>query len=280
MYKTNKIFFLLPLLVVLTGCMKTIPEQDNNARGPAPTLASSQPFSYDDYGNVLANYVNDRGLVNYEALQGDRVQLDNFNTRLAAVTPETYAAWTENEQLAFWINAYNSLTLQSIIDQNPLKESIRDIPGVWKRRKFSIAGEAKTLDNIEHDTIRVDFNEPRIHVALVCAAISCPILLNEPYQAETLDEQLDEQVRQFIVSPHGFRIDRSEGRVYLSSIFKWYGQDWEPDYEIDDKFAGNSKQRAVLNFLSSYLNEDDRKYLEVGDYKVRYLDYDWSLNKQ
>ncbi len=74
------------------------------------------------------------------------------------------------------------------------------------------------------NTLRIDFNEPRIHVALVCAAISCPPLRNEPYRAEKLDAQLDDQVRQFLKSPHGFRINKKEGRVYLSSVFKWYGK--------------------------------------------------------
>ena len=125
-------------------------------------------------------------MVNYQELQANRQKLDQFNQSLARVNPETYKSWSDQEKLAFLLNAYNSLTLQSIIDQNPLKKSIRNIPGVWKRRKFKIAGMEKTLDNIEHDIIRKDFNEPRIHMALVCAAMSCPILRNEAYTSEKL----------------------------------------------------------------------------------------------
>ena len=283
MNQINRFLCLLPVLAVSSGCSENVPftqAQNNSSQTPASTVASTKTFSYDDYGAVLANYVNEQGLVNYEALQVNQVKLDAFNAALAAVTPETYASWSEQEQLAFLINAYNAFTLQSIVDQNPLKKSIKDIPGVWKRRKFDIAGQSKTLDNIEHDTIRVDFKEPRIHVALVCAAMSCPPLRHEPYRAENLNAQLDDQVRKFIASPHGFQIKRNEGRVYLSSIFKWYGQDWQPSYEIEGKFAGNSKERAVLNFLSNYLTQDDKEYLEQGNYKISYLDYDWSLNKQ
>ena len=283
MNKVNPFLCLVAVLSVLAGCTGNLPftqAQDNTSQTPASTVAAIKAFSYSNYENVLAKYVNNQGLVDYEALQANRGELDAFNTAFAAVTPETYASWSEPEQLAFLINAYNAFTLQSIIDQNPLKKSIKDIPGVWKRRKFNLAGQAETLDNIEHDTIRVDFNEPRIHVALVCAAMSCPPLRNEPYQAENLDQQLDEQVRQFIASPHGFQIKRNEGKVYLSSIFKWYGQDWQPDYAIEGKFAGSAKERAVLNFLSNYLNQNDREYLEKGNYKVSYLNYDWSLNKQ
>ena len=243
------------------------------------TVASSV-FNYDDYAQVLQTYVNDRGLVDYQGLQANREQLDRFNQSLSKVSPDLYNSWNELEKIAFWFNAYNSLTLQSIIDQQPLPKSIRDISGVWNRRKFEIAGESKTLDNIEHDTLRKDFNEPRLHVALVCAAMSCPPLRNEPYLPEKLDAQLEDQVRKFIVSPHGFKIDRQQGRVYLSSIFKWYGQDWLKNYSVDNKFAGNKKQKAVINFLSRYLTPEDIQYLERGKYKVKYLDYDWSLNKQ
>ena len=243
-------------------------------------VAASEPFNYQDYSDVLQTYVNDQGLVNYTALQANRVQLDRFNQSLGEVTPETYANWNQAEQIAFLINAYNAFTLQSIIDQQPLKDSIRDISGVWNRRKFVLAGKEKTLDNIEHDILRQDFNEPRIHVALVCAAMSCPPLRNEPYLPEQLDTQLDDQTVKFASSPHGFSLDQQDKRVYLSSIFKWYGQDFEKTYGIKTKFNGNDKQRAVLNYLTPVLNSESQKFLEQEDYKVKYLDYDWSLNKQ
>ncbi|MEM7591463.1 MAG: DUF547 domain-containing protein [Cyanobacteria bacterium P01_A01_bin.83] len=243
-------------------------------------VAANQAFDYQDYAEVLQTYVNDQGLVDYQGLQANREQLDRFNQSLGEVTPETYAAWNVNQQVAFLTNAYNSFTLQSIIDQDPIKDSIRDISGVWNRRKFTIAGEQKTLNNIEHDILRKEFNEPRIHVALVCAAISCPSLRNEPYLPETLDAQLDDQTIKFAASPHGFRVDEQEQRVYISSIFKWYGQDFEPSYGTKSKFNGDDKQRAVLNYLSPVLDSSTQTFLNQEDYKVKYLDYDWSLNKQ
>ena len=270
--------------VAIASCTNTNFTQAQNNRTLSEkksiNVAVNQSFSYEDYATVLKTYVNDEGLVDYEGLQANRELLDRFNQSLATVSSDIYASWSEPEKIAFWMNAYNSLTLQSIIDQNPLKKSIRDIPGVWKRRKFAIVGESKTLDNIEHDILRKDFNEPRLHVALVCAAISCPPLRNEPYLPAQLDAQLDDQVEKFIASPHGFKIDHSKNKVYLSSIFKWYGIDWQPTYDVKDKFAGNSKQKAVLNFLSQYLNPAARQYLEQGNYKVTHLDYDWSLNSQ
>lgn len=242
--------------------------------------SANQPFDYQDYAEVLKQYVDEQGLVDYTGLQANRVQLDRFNQSLGEVSAQTYDSWEEAEKIAFLSNAYNSFTLQSIIDQEPLKESIRDISGVWNRRKFVLTGEEKTLDNIEHDILRKEFNEPRIHVALVCAAISCPPLRNEPYTAQNLDTQLTDQTAKFASSPHGFEIDKEDNKVYLSSIFKWYGKDFIKTYGNDDEFSGNAQQRAVLKYFNSKLNPEDSQFIASKDYKVKYLDYDWSLNKQ
>ena len=243
-------------------------------------LTTDSSFDYQDYAEVLQTYVSDRGLVDYTGLQANRKQLDRFNRSLGEVSPETYASWNEAEKIAFLSNAYNAFTLQSIIDRNPLEDSIRDIKGVWNRRKFNLVGEEKTLDNIEHDILRREFNEPRIHVALVCAAMSCPPLRNEPYLGEKLDAQLEDQTTKFANSIHGFDLNRQDNEVYLSSIFKWYGKDFIKTYGIDNKFDGNEQQRAVLNYFSTHLDSQARQFLEENDYRVKYLDYDWSLNKQ
>lgn len=282
----NKAIIYVPLLLTMTvlGSCSDInfstQATENKQQTPQESIAQAEPFNYQDYALVLATYVNNKGLVDYSGLQANRQLLDRFNQSLTQVEPNTYKSWSEKEQLAFLMNAYNALTLQSIIDQDPLKKSIRDIPGVWKSRKFQVAGSSKTLDNIEHDTIRKNFDEPRIHAALVCAAISCPPLRNEPYLADQLDRQLNDQVNKFIASPQGFKLDIQENKVYLSSIFKWYGKDWINSYGVEDKFAGSKKEKAVLNFLSNFLSSEKRQYLEKGQYKVIYLDYNWSLNKQ
>ena len=212
----------------LANSSQTSTQQNSSVVKETKKVAVNQSFDYQDFAEVLETHVDEQGLVDYVGLQANREQLDSFNQALGAVSPETYASWSEAEQIAFLTNAYNAFTLQSIIDQQPIKESIRDIRGVWNKRKFSLAGEEKTLDNIEHDTLRKDFNEPRIHVALVCAAISCPPLRNEPYLPEKLDAQLDDQTAKFANSIHGFNLDRRDDRVYLSSIFKWYGKDFIP----------------------------------------------------
>ncbi|NEO85889.1 MAG: DUF547 domain-containing protein [Spirulina sp. SIO3F2] len=281
-FRPTTTLLLLPLCAAIVGCSGPAVSDTAPASDTAETsqTASAEPLNVDDLATVLKTYVDEQGLVDYVGLQGDRQDLDQFNDSLAAVTPEDYAAWSEADQIAFWINAYNSLTLKSIINQSPLKASIKDITGVWRIRKHKIVDGSKTLDNIEHQTLRVDFNEPRIHAALVCAAISCPKLRTEPFVGDRLDEQLDDQSRDFINSSQGLQIKPDEGTVYLSSIFQWFGDDWLKTYGVEDGFAGSASEKAVLNFVSQYVSDEDAAYLKAGDYKVKYLNYDWSLNLQ
>jgi hypothetical protein len=211
---------------------------------------------------------------------------------LAALDPEVFGKWSDKEKIAFWINAYNALTLRVIIDNYPIKasffnalrfpqNSIRQIKGVWDEIQFPVMGRNMTLDNIEHDTLRSQFDEPRIHVALVCAALGCPPLRNEPYISARLESQLDDQARRFFKDPGIFRVDREEGRIYLSSIFKWFGGDFVKAYGSGTGFKGKGEtERAVLNFASNYLDRDEKSYLEKGGYSISYLPYDWSLNEK
>lgn len=250
-------------------------------------------FSYDSYAAVLREHVDDRGMVSYAALKDDPAELNRFVRALAAVKPETYQSWDEPAKIAFWINAYNALTLKAIIDHYPIKaglisglaypaNSIRQIPGVWDKLQFLVMGQKMTLNQIEHETLRAKFNEPRIHVALVCAALGCPQLRNEPFIGERLDEQLSDQSRGFVTDASKFRIDRDAGKVYLSSIFKWFGGDFVKTYKPESGFAsgGSDAEKAVLHFAAGHLPAQDADYLRTGNYAVEYLDYDWSLNEQ
>ncbi len=264
----------------LAGCSTAAVTTSSNASSEQVEIASAEGVDYALYNDVLSTYVDDAGWVNYADLQQSRQQLDTFNNGLAEVDDATLAGWSEAEQIAFWINAYNSLTLKSIIDQTPIKPSIKDITGVWRLRKHPINETEKTLNNIEHDVLRVDFDEPRLHAAIVCAAISCPPLRNEAFNGENLDAQLDEQVVQWFARPDGVTIDKEAGEVKVSKIFSWFGGDWIPSYGVDTGFTGSKEERAVLNFISNYVSEEDRAYLEAGDYKLSYFDYDWALNNQ
>lgn len=249
-------------------------------------------FSYDGHAAVLRQHVDDEGMVSYAALKKEPTDLGRFVQALGAVKPETYEKWDAQAKIAFWINAYNALTLEAIIDHYPIKagllsglvypkNSIRQISGVWDKLKFTVMGERTTLEHIEHKILRARFNEPRIHMALVCAAVGCPALRHEPYVGDRLDRQLDDQARHFLGDRDKFRIDRSKDVVYLSPIFKWFAEDFVKTYAPARNLGRHDEQTsAVLYFVSGYLNEADRHYIRSGDFKVKYLDYDWSLNER
>ncbi len=251
-----------------------------------------RPFDYGDYAETLQARVDDVGMVDYRALKANRAKLDAFTAAIGNLSPDAFDSWSENEKVAFWINAYNALTLKAIIDNYPIKSafvsslrfpknSIRQIPGVWDELKFRVMGREMTLEEIEHARLRRNFNEPRIHVALVCAAMGCPSIRNEPYVAGRLDAQLDDQAERFLKDSDKFRIEREAGRVYVSPIFKWFGDDFAATYGTGGKFAGHKgSERAVLGFVSGYLSPSDAQYLSEREFGIEYLDYDWSLNER
>jgi hypothetical protein len=239
--------------------------------------------TYAGYEALLKRYVAD-GRVDYKALKTDTTALDRYLNSAAGVTEAHFNAWTEPERLAFLINLYNAATLKLIVDHYPVK-SIKDIgsffKGPWDQPVVRLFGETITLDNLEHDIIRKDYSEPRIHLALVCAAKGCPTLRSEAYTAEKLDAQLDNQSRWFLASPAGLRIDRDRKVVYFSSIFKWYGEDFVAGFLPSSGFSGlDNTERAVANFYAGYLSAADGDYLKTGGYSVKYLDYDWTLNEK
>lgn len=244
------------------------------------------------YAELLSEHVNENGLVDYKALKANRRPLDRYVRQLGALNRSTFDDWPADRRIALLINAYNAFTLQVVIDHYPIEaswlgslrfpnNSIRQIDGVWDEITFTLMGEDVTLEHIEHQMLRKHYDEPRIHMAINCASMGCPVLRAEPFTGEKLDEQLADQSRRFLSSRKKFRIDRDSGYIYLSPIFKWFGQDFIGVYSPGDGFKGHSKQiRAVLAFCAEYLPEREAEYLRRGDYGVAYFDYDWSLNDQ
>lgn len=259
--------------------------------GPARE-AREQGFDFSDYAVVLKTFVNHKAMVDYKGLKARRERLDAFVGAMAGLEPERFEAWSRKDKIAFWLNAYNGLTLRVIIDNYPIKasfwrsriypkNSIRQIAGVWDEITFNVMGRRLTLEQIEHKILRAKFNEPRIHMALVCAAMGCPPLRNAPYVGAKLDEQLDDQTRRFLTDSAKFNIDRSEARLYVSPILKWFGEDFVKTYGPETNIGGHDKgESAVSNFIASYLPEADKNYVLGGRYDVKYLKYDWSLNEQ
>jgi len=212
--------------------------------------AHPDPNFYKDYAKVLNGYVYSDGMVDYQGLQQHRKPLDRFINSIADIKKDDYHRWNKNAQMVFLINVYNALTLQVILDHYPIqssflkgllypKNSIRQIAGVWDELMFTVMEEEVTLNHIEHEVLRPLFNEPRIHMALVCASISCPPLRSKPYTAEGLEKQLAAQSRVFLLNPDNFRVDDAQETVFLSEIFEWFGEDFITKYgQLDDKAEG------------------------------------------
>ncbi len=258
--------------------------------------ASAQTIDHAAFDTVLTLYVQD-GRVDYAALKTGRAVLDRYLSQVAAVTAEQFDAWPEQEQIAYLVNAYNAYVLETVIDHYPIKgsgffkkltspkrfalpsNSIRQIDGVFDGIPHQVAGKEMTLDDIEHGTLRANYNEPRVHFALVCAALSCAPSREEAYRPDRLDEQLDEQGRIFLNDPRLNRFEVDRGQVHLSKIFDWFGDDFR-QFATDSGYRGDEKVNGVLTFVSGYLLDRVATFLEAGEYKVHFLDYDWTLNDQ
>ena len=251
--------------------------------------------SYATYNSLLKRYViNAR--VNYEGFIASRAEFETFLRTLGSVDENVFESWTEEQRLAFWINAYNAFTIKAIIDHYPIKrsftlvgifyapsDSILQIKGVWTKLQFRALGNMVTLEEIEHETLRKKFNEPRIHMAINCASISCPDLRNEAYTPEKLEEQLADASIKFVNNPDkGAYVNEQSGKVKLSKIFKWFGDDFINNYGSKKLFNNYSlKENAVLNFTSEYIeSEEVKEYLMNNKLKIGYLGYDWHLNEQ
>lgn len=224
----------------------------------------------------LLNDVINNGLVDYESLVKDS-RLNKYIEQLKQRDPSEIK--DKNERLAFWINAYNAFTLFVIVDNYPV-ESINDLhkgglvigqvlgTTIWHHEFIEINNEVYSLNNIEHDIIREEFNEPRIHFALVCAAMSCPPLRFEAYEGYKLDKQLEDQSITFLRNESKNKFDVDSKTAYLSKIIDWY----DDDFGADDE--------AVLKYLASFLEKDISKDIRntAKEWDIDYNSYDWSLN--
>lgn len=230
-----------------------------------PKGTSANSPSHQLYTQLLQKYVDDSGWVNYKGLIKDKSKLQEYLQTLSNNPPSDQ--WSQNEQIAYWINAYNAFTLKLIIDHYPLN-SIKDIgffiqiPFVntpWQKKFFSIGGDKMDLDEIEHNILRKRFNEPRIHFALVCASRSCAKLRREAYTGNKLDEQLNNQARTFLANRNKNKI--TPDNAALSSYFKWFKKD----------FTKNGTIREYINqYAPVKVNEGA---------PITYLKYDWRLNE-
>jgi hypothetical protein len=255
-------------------------------------LSSTAVVAFDHQHQMLNQVLSDvvrlspnkrQTRVDYGLLNKQPEQLNRYLAALSSVKQSEYKLWTDDEQLSFLINAYNAFTLQLINQnygkfQNGKVESIKDLGGFfsspWKQSFFTLLEEKHSLDDIEHDMIRVWFKRPRIHAALVCAAVSCPPLRDQAFVADQLSQQLDDQMRQFLSDDQRNTINLSDNRVNLSSIFKWYGEDFETGQQ------GFTSLKDLVKLYQADMADSPQQltWLQKQDFNIRYLDYDWRLN--
>ncbi len=258
-----KSFFIISILLVL------------------PFNAFAFDHSHKTFTDILKKHVKmvNNGLeskVNYAALKKDPKHFNSYLESLSGVKKEDFSAWSKEKQLAFLINAYNAFTLDLIVNNYPVK-SIRKIgsitTGPWKIKFVKLLGATISLDDIEHGMVRNKgaYDEPRIHFALVCASIGCPALQNKAVNPDRLEAMLEAGLVNFLSDKTRNRYNPKKKRFEVSKIFKWYGNDFNQKYTSID---------GLLIKYSRYLVTDGKSLDKAGrTKKIKYLDYNWNLNK-
>jgi hypothetical protein len=215
------------------------------------------------FASLLSRHVN-AGAVDYQGMKNDEATLDRYLEMLAQIDPETLA---KNEQFAFYTNAYNAWTIKMILRRYPDIQSIKELGSLfqspWKKPIARIGGQLLTLDQIEHDILRKQFMDPRVHFAVNCASKSCPRLQDEPFTGARLNDQLRQAAIDFI---NNSEFNRLEGNtLWVSKIFDWFSEDFNDD---------------IIGYFIQYAQEPLKTQLvkDTARIRVKYLDYDWSLN--
>ena len=239
---------------------------------------ANNSFNNDDWNSVLDQYVDERGHVDYEALNVSREQFDRYVYAVKTQGPKTNPDLfqTENDKLAYYINAYNALVFEGVLNRGPEEES------VWRglvsglnffiRMKVMIDGEQTNLKKLEDKVIREGFKDPRIHAALNCASVSCPRLPQTAFEPDNLDQQLDDAITEFVNDERNVRADHDSKKLYLSKIFDWFDDDFL-EYE---KTQGN-KNPTLVSYINRYRSADNQL---PGGYKIETIKYDKGINKQ
>jgi hypothetical protein len=234
----------------------------------AQQITYAETFDHSKFDQILKQYVDEKGLVDYNGIAKD----PRFGEYMESLKSAQTDKMSRNGQLAFWIDAYNAVTIDKVIKWRP-KKSVREtlIPGVWTSTKFFttrdhiVAGQQLSQDDIENDILRKKFKDPRIHFAIICASLGCPPLPRVAYTEENVQTRLEEVTSKYMNSPRGVRINRSKNMLYLSKLFEWYAIDFI------------AKSGSVMNFIKPYLAPETLEFLKQ-DPKISYIYYDWALN--
>jgi len=236
------------------------------------------------YDTVLDLFVRD-GLVYYRALKAERAKLDGFVSSLADVPANSMSA---DEQLAFWLNAYNALVLRTVIDHYPIAQrtsqypahSLRQVPGAFESLTHRVAGRSLTLDQIEQ-TVLAGFKDPRVFLALGRGSIGGGRLRSEAFEGSRIDAQLKEVAEECVTRTQCVDIERDQNKVLASAIFSWRSKEFIASYASNSPtpFAERSPiERAILAFVDPKLLGTEREFLEKDQFQVAFRPYDWTLN--
>jgi len=243
---------ILPILFVLLSF---------SAAGDVISSETNFDHQYRNYGLILNDHVNN-GKVDYGKLKANSADLDLVLVEFAGVTKAQFVSWDKDKQLAYLINLYNAATLDLVADNYPLK-SIKDIGSPWDKNVVNLHGNQISLNQLEHEVIRKNFKEPRIHFALVCAAKGCPVLISDAYVGSKLSSQLEGVTKNFLSAGDKNKIDDANQVIVVSPIFDWFADD----------FKGQSG--SVVAFLAPYYSKNPE---DLKTYQIKYTNYDWTLN--
>ncbi len=246
----------------------------------ATNAAYALDHNYAAFDALLGKHVkwNAKGVasaVNYGRFAKDRAALKAVLDEFSAVSSAQYNKFSRDQKLAFLINAYNAFTVELILTKYPDLESIKDLGSLftnpWKKKFFTLLGEKRNLDWIEHTRIRAKgvFSEPRIHFVVNCASIGCPALRPEAIKAVELEKQLADSSRRFFSDRSRNRYDKGSGTLKVTKLFDWYAEDFEPVKKFIARYA---KQLAD--------DPADQAKIKAGSLDYSFLTYDWKLNKQ
>jgi len=274
--------FIAVVMVVVALMAVRFPQGVQGAQAAPGAQAGAGPRAGYDF--LLENYVRD-GLVYYRAMRQERAKLDAYVNSLGTTAIESES---RNDQIAFWLNAYNAFVLRTVIDQYPIPlrsqqyppHSIRQIPGAFERTPRHVAGKTLTLDQIEQ-TILPGFKDPRLFLALGRGALGSGRLRSEAFTGADLERQLSDVAAECLTRSQCMQVDRAANTVKVSSIFSWRERDFTGAYgnDGDPKFATRSPmERAVLAFVKPRLLTTEVEFLERNEFQVKYIPFDWSLN--
>lgn len=238
--------------------------------------ATNFDHSHSQWSKILTKIVSassNSTVVDYIALKNNPLQFLDYLKALESVSQKDFQSFNSKQQLAFLINAYNAYTIKLIIDNYPV-QSIKDIGGIfsspWQKKFIPLLGKKISLDEIEHEKIRKNFEEPRIHFAVVCASVGCPAIRNEAYIGEKLDSQLEDSTINFLKDTKRNRYSEENKTLEISSIFKWYEEDFK---NHDSGIKG-----FILKRITS--SSPEKLSQRINETKVTFFDYDWALNKK